>query len=532
LDDNKLNSNILENLNKNFNNGNNNDNYFNSNKKLNNLFTIIKLSSDKDDLINLEEMIKENVFESIQQIRINPFTLKQPKYKNNNNNDTVNKNLKKNNSKKLLINPNSSSNKIPKSPDVKSSYYYLKKNASNIINNNNINNNNDNFKMQSPRNVQSSIKITKTNPTLFNKNNNHNNSKDTTKNTSLNSSLNMSNNFLLKNKQRNSLINSTNNNNSNNFPTQTGHKLLKKTIKFLYFKILFPFCLSFFIILDIYQILKTKSSKKKTENILNKEFDLFNTVFLLISSVQIHIFSLLSNKDPNLNYINKGYLEFCGNNNEINKNKNINYNVFEHILICYTEIQSRFENIVNGDFDEHFTYMKQFFSDLFTDDFCKVFTQMLKNSQKKEVFFSNTISQEVDYLEIFCQEIGNFTSKGLITIVQSVHTEIVNLHNDFIKNENSNKNIKELINNKFLLLLERVCFMVLGKLATTFGFVFFEDFNSFNFSIQKNLILFVFIQFVMVNILTIYFIMEVSKYIKEEKNIIEFGERLGNTILY
>jgi hypothetical protein len=36
----------------------------------------------------------------------------------------------------------------------------------------------------------------------------------------------------------------------------------------------------------------------------------------------------------------------------------------------------------------------------------------------------------------------------------------------------------------------------------------------------------------MVNVLTFYFMLIVYNYIKEEENIIEFGERLGNTILY
>ena len=116
--------------------------------------------------------------------------------------------------------------------------------------------------------------------------------------------------------------------------------------------------------------------------------------------------------------------------------------------------------------------------------------------------------------------------------MQSFYNEIVNLHNDFINNKDSNKNIKELINNKNLILLEQVCFVVLGKVPTTFGFAFFEDFDNYTFSNQKFLILFVFIQFVMVNILTCYFMFIVHNYIKEEENIIEFGERLGNTILY
>ncbi len=488
---------------------------FNKNKKLNNLFSIINLSENKEELENLEEMIKENVFESVHQIRINPFSLEIEYY---NNNENINKNHKKHNSiKNSVISKKSNEiNKIPKSPDAKSSYFYRKK----ITNNININ------KIQIPQNQ---IKITKTNPNITSKYNNS--SKDSTnKNfSSLNSSLNMSNSFLIKNKSRNSVINNSNNN-SNLLTFQTGHKLLKKNIKFLYFRIFFPMCLSFFICLDIYEINRTKISKETTENILNKNCDLFNTIFILISSIQIHIYSLLANKDPIKNYTNKGFLDLC--NLDSNKNKMIEYNVFQYNLNCYIEIQSRFEKIINGNFDSHFSYMKKYFNNLFNEDFCEVFTENLRESQKKEFFFSNSISYELNFIEENCKEIGNFTSKGLLTIVQSFYNEIVNLHNDFINNKDNNKNIKELINNKNLILLEKVCFVVLGKVPTTFGFAFFEDFDNYTFSNQKILIIFVFAQFVMVNILTVYFTLIVYNYIKEEENIIEFGERLGNSILY
>ena len=482
----------------------------NHNKKLNNLFNKIKLNENQEELTTLEEMVKENIFESIHQIRINPFSLEHEFYSN------LNKHKNQISLKNSLIS-NRKDHKPPKSPDTKSSYYYMKKSTNNLNN-----------KLQSPQNQNSVIKITKTNPNISSKYNNYN-SKDTIKNiSSLNTSLNMSNSFLLKNKTKNSLIN--NSNNSNLLTFQTGHKLLKKKIRFLYFRIFFPLFLSFFICFDIYEINRTKNSKKTTENILDKNYDLFNTIFLLISSIQIHIYSLLANKDPIQNYTNKGYLDFCGSNS--NKNIMLEYNVFEQNLKCYIEIQSRFEKIINGNFDSHFSYMKKYFKKLYNDDFCEVLCENLRESQKKEIFFSNSISYELDFLEENCKSIGNFTSKGLLTIVQSFYNEITNLHNDFINNKERNKNIKELINNKNLILLEKVCFIILGKIPTTFGFAFFEDFNNYTFSEQKMLILFVFIQFVMVNILTFYFIIIVSNYIKEEENIIEFGERLGNTIFY
>jgi hypothetical protein len=143
------------------------------------------------------------------------------------------------------------------------------------------------------------------------------------------------------------------------------------------------------------------------------------------------------------------------------------------------------------------------------------------------------IEQKEENISYYCKEIGNFTSKGLLTIIKSIYNELKNLHNDFLDDKKRTKeNNLEKINNKNLIYIQKTIYYIFDKLPITFAYNILEDYIIFKDYVIFHSYVFCFIQILSILLIALYIILETSNNILEEKNVYFFIERLGNTILF
>ena len=133
-----------------------------------------------------------------------------------------------------------------------------------------------------------------------------------------------------------------------------------------------------------------------------------------------------------------------------------------------------------------------------------------------------------------CNTIGNkFNSKGINNIVGSIYSEIVNLHYDFLNNNNRTENDNfNYINNENLLILQDEVKYIFSYLPLTFVKVFDEDYHKYKDLIVRIIFIFIIADFVMILIIDAINLLLFKNLIRREKNIIEFTERLANSIIF
>jgi hypothetical protein len=511
-----------------------NYNELDENKKTNHLYTLVKLIKSKKELNNLTLMLNEQMFENINQIRIKPFKIE--------NSNDLNKTVQKKKFKKKVAKSNS------------------KKNININNNNNNNNNNNGNSSIQNfAKDIFKSVPGFKFKKLKYGKNNggaspsNISNSqqKDITKNFSnLNSPLTAnSKNSLLSNNTAGGLISSNLENNNNNIQNTpggnskkkdnqnlifdlSGHKLLENSLKYISLKIFLPIILIFYLLLNLVEVIVTKNCHNNTKDVLNAEFYLFNVIFFLMESIQIHIYTLLKNNDLTLNFTSQKYLSYCSDVEELTDE----HKIFDNSLSCFNYYDNYFNTYLGGEINSAFPEMKKYLINLNSDKFCQYFAEKVMESQSNDnsfYYMHFLINDNLTTIQNTCENIGNFTSKGLGTIVESIYTEIKNLHRDFTDDplKTNETNLKK-FNNEYLIIIEKVIYTIFDKLPISFAFSFLNDYTNYQDKTKRLLIIFVLIQLLMILIITFYYFLESKNYGFEEENIVLFTERLGNTILY
>ena len=576
----------------------NNENFDYS--KFDNSHKII-LSKDYSLINKIQQNIKDNVFDDINNIKISPFKIKevpQEQAKKGKKNSIMNirnskiifKDSEENSSiikkktfsdllRKAKTNKSHNDEKEEKNEEINkiNSYRHERTNKNlnesdikkvNFINNDNNNNNSNNNssnKNNSNNNNQNQNNSNNNNSNSNNNNqnnNNNNNKNDLFLNIPLSISPNSNNSSAIMNQLNNSnnLLNKSSNEVINQLkkgPNKTftkkkslhnkkskkdedekeeeenlleGHKLLKKTFKYFSLKFIFPLVLILYTCMNILEIKLTKRNNTISKNILLNENYLFSTIYFLQEALQIHILSVLRNEEVKYVYDKNGYYQYCGN--KIDFGERI---VFNDVLLCFEYYKGKFSELLNGEMNSQFSYQKNYLYKLKENDFCNTFAKEMIINQKDENFFLNSLNgtTEEEYFNN-CSNIGNFTTKGLITTVESFFTELENLHRDFISrtNKNDEEFNKKLLNNENLILMIKTSFQLFDKIPISFSYSYLKDYNSYENQIKRILVIFCGIQIIMIILITTYFYYQAFNYIKEENSIFFFAEKMSNVILY
>jgi hypothetical protein len=282
--------------------------------------------------------------------------------------------------------------------------------------------------------------------------------------------------------------------------------------------------------MNILEIKLTKRNNIISKTILLNENYLFSTIFFLQEALQIHILSVLRNEEVKYVYDKNGYYQYCST--KIDFGERI---VFNDILVCFEYYKGKFSELLNGEMNSQFSYQKNYLYKLKENDFCNTFAKEMIINQKDENFFLNSLNgtTEEEYFNN-CSNIGNFTTKGLITTVESFFTELENLHRDFISrtNKNDEEFNKKLLNNENLILMIKTSFQLFDKIPISFSYSYLKDYNSYENQIKRILVIFCGIQIIMIILITTYFYYQAFNYIKEENSIFFFAEKMSNVILY
>ena len=292
-----------------------------------------------------------------------------------------------------------------------------------------------------------------------------------------------------------------------------------------------PLILIIFLVINLYQVKRVKNSNKISKIILNDIDYIFNTIFFLMQGLQIHLLSILRNENVYYKYNGFGYYGFCSN---VYKFTGGVRDVFYDSLKCFDIYEKNFEDLTKGKFNSKFKNLIIYFNQLNSEQFCEYYPKMVIESQTNYDYFLNIlIEQKEENISYYCKEIGNFTSKGLLTIIKSIYNELKNLHNEFLndKNRTKEKNLEK-INNKYLIYIQKTIYYIFDKLPITFAYIILEDYKIFKDYVIFHSYIFCFIQIFSMLLIALYIILETSNYILEEKNIYIFIERLGNTILF
>ena len=575
----------------------NNENFDYS--KFDNSHKII-LSKDYSLINKIQQNIKDNVFDDINNIKISPFKIKevpQEQTKKGKKNSIMNirnsKIIFKEEEESININKKKTfsdllrkartnkthSEKEEKSEEINkiNSYRHESPNKNliegdikkvNFSSNDNNNNNNNNNSNNSSNNKNDNNNNNANNNQNQNNNNNNinniNNKNDLFLNFPVSISPNSNNSSAIMNQLNNSnnLLNKSNNEVINQLkkgPNKTftkkkslhnkkskkeedekeeeekenlleGHKLLKKTFKYFSLKFIFPLVLIVYTCMNILEIKLTKRNNIISKKILTNENYLFSTIFFLQEALQIHILSILRNEEVTYNYDKNGYYQYCGN--KIDFGERI---VFNDVLICFEHYKGKFSELLNGEMNSQFSYQKNYLYKLKENDFCNTFAKEMVINQNDEKFILYALNgtTEIEYFNN-CSNIGNFTTKGLITTIESFFTELENLHRDF--NSRTNKNVEEfnykLLNNENLILMIKTSFQLFDKIPISFSFSFLQDYNNYESQIKRILVIFCGIQIIMIILITTYFYYQAFNYIKEENSIFFFAEKMSNVILY
>ena len=534
----------------------------------------IILSKDYSLINKIQQNIKDNVFDDINNIKISPFKIKDVPQNEQTKKNKKNSIMNIRNSKLIFKENEENSNNIAKK---KTFGELLRKAKTNKSNQDDNEQKIDEHKINSHRVENSNVsrnenELKKVNFNNNNNNlnnnvniNNNNNKNDVFLNLPLSISPNSNNSSAIINQLNNSnnLLNKSNNEAINQLkkaPNKTfikkkslhskktkkdeenekeeeekenlleGHKLLKKTFKYFSLKFIFPLVLIVYTCMNILEIKLTKRNNIISKTILLNENYLFSTIFFLQEALQIHILSVLRNEEVKYVYDKNGYYQYCSA--KIDFGERI---VFNDVLVCFEYYKGKFSELLNGKMNSQFSYQKDYLYKLKENDFCESFAKEMIINQNDNKFFLNFLNgtTEEDYFNN-CSKIGNFTTKGLLTTIESFYTELENLHRDF--NSRTNKNDEEfnkkLLNNENLILMIKTSFQLFDKIPISFSFSFLQDYKNYENQIKRILVIFCGIQIIMILLITTYFYYQAFKYIKEENAIFFFAEKMSNVILY
>ena len=192
--------------------------------------------------------------------------------------------------------------------------------------------------------------------------------------------------------------------------------------------------------------------------------------------------------------------------------------------------------IINGKLNSKLSKSKKLFNELESENFCNAFINSfeLYKEIKSYIPLNSLSSNSIETIFNNCESIGNgFNTKGINNIISSIYTEIINLYNDYINDQNKTeeKNFIKL-NEENLIILEKEIKYILSYLAVSFISVFELDFNDYkNYNINI-LVYFISADIVIIILITFYDILCVKNYSDKENDIIFFTDKLGNTIMF
>ena len=451
----------------------------NEKKKLTNMVSRILLNPNIEENLILERLLKDGQFENINQIRINPFLLE------------TNKPSRKVNFLGKLLLKGAISNISGAPGQSNSSVASLKRVSKNIF---------SKKKKNSPR------KDTKQLP-----------SPNTSKSTSTVSS---STNTLVK-----------------NTPTiifdHNGHKLLNRPNQNLYLEISLPILLISYLVICIIEEKVSATLGSNTKDVIKQEYYLFSTLFMTVQLVQTHLLSLLRNKEVIEEYVPTKYYALCEDAEYTIKNKE--HNIFEEIQICFNLYENEFKKAVYGNFNSKFNNLRDLLINFNSEHFCNSVGNLideLKKKEKKPIYIFQNETGESFILQ--CKAIGNgFTSKGLVTMIESIYDEIISEHKDFNNDEekNSENNLMR-FNNQNLIIIQESIYIVLNKIPYILMYLSYGDYDSFESKIIMFFTIFICSEIFMIIYVSSHYYKCLLRYRNDENNIDFFTKCVGHTIIF
>ena len=500
---------------------NNNNEWFDIDNNNFILFNKIKfLNNDSDEMFVIEKSLHENSYENISQIRLKAFKIFMDNYKNSF------KYLERNNISNNFMNPN-----------------IFKLNILNKDNNNNLPGNTAELlrskKLKPMKSKSKKVLVLKNqfSSNSNNSNNFNNNNNNNVLSTNGSSAINSKNTTTLSSNQ---LILKKNDNSISNFSESVndqvaGHKLLKNHIQYLSLKIILPLFLMVYIFINIIDLKVSDDIKKNTNEIFNSQITLFSTIFNIIELVHLHILTILKNEVINVNYTTGSeYSIECSENKEVINNNN--RKIFNEIQKCFPNYLNNFMEIINGKLNPKLTQSKKLFNELESENFCNGFINSFEFYKETNSYIplNSLSSNSIEKIFNQCESIGNgFNTKGINNIISSIYTEIINLYNDYINDQNKTEEKNYIkLNEENLIILEKEIKYILSYLAVSFISIFEYDFNDY-----KNYNINIFVYFISADItiiilITFYDILCVKNYSDKENDIIFFTDKLGNTIMF
>ena len=448
----------------------------NEKKKLTNMISRVLLNPNIEESLVLEKLLRDGQFENINQIRINPFLLE------------TNKPSRKVNFLGKLLLKGAISNISGTTAQTNSSVSSLKRVSRNI------------FSKKSKKKDSKPLS-----------------SPNTSKSTATVSS---STNTLVKNTP--AIIFDHN-----------GHKLLNRPNQNLYLEISLPILLVSYLVICIIEQKVSATLGSNTKEVISSEYYLFSTLFMTIQLAQTHLLSLLRNKEVIEEYIPSNYYSLC---EESKYSRMTNeHNIFQEIQDCFYIYENEFKKAVYGDFNSKFKNLKHLLLGFNSENFCKNIGNLideLKIKETKPIYIFENETGESFISE--CKGIGNgFTSKGLVTMIESIYDEIISEHKDFNNDEEkTSEHNLDRFNNPNLIIIQQSIYIVLNKIPYVLMYLSYGDYDAFESKIIMLFTIFICSEIFMIIYVSSHYYKCLLRYRNDENNIDFFTKCVGHTIIF
>ena len=435
--------------------------------------------------------------------------------------------------KKFSPNKNVVTHISNKSLNLSGNYYNNNTNTSNVNNTNNSNyekktnresfetknSSNLNHRTNASSNTRSNIQLmNSTNRTVYS-------SKSSLK------LLNATNNSQNKSISKNALIKSDK---DKNFKfVQNGKKLVDKPILYFNFLIILFMLTISFIGVSLVQIYISINTINILKSVVVSLINFFRYSKYVSELVYLYGLSILKNEEIILNIELTKWNYDCEEAYKFVELKG--HNIFEELTICFEGIINKMDLYASGSLNSNLKHTKKFLRKIFSNDFCKTYSEFLSENKDNptlgELANIKSITNESLYEE--CILIGNgINLKGLDVAIETIYTTIVSLYKDFIKDNRTELSNLKRIQDTFL----ESCFIEIPRILRKIDVMFLLNFN-WDFDLVKNntlfnIIVFFFLELILMLASTISFILQIKKF-ESEREISEFFNNcVINSILY
>ena len=314
---------------------------------------------------------------------------------------------------------------------------------------------------------------------------------------------------------------------------QNGKKLVDKPILYFNFLIILFMLTISFIGVSLVQIYVSINTINILKSVVVSLINFFRYSKYVSELVYLYGLSILKNEEIILNIELTKWNYDCEEAYKFIELKG--HNIFDELTICFEGIIKKMDLYASGSLNSNLKHTKKFLRKIFSNDFCKTYSEFLSENKDNPILGElanlKSITNESLYEE--CVLIGNgINLKGLDVAIETIYNTIVSLYKDFIKdNRTELSNLKRIQDTFF-----ESCFIEIPRILRKIDFMFLLNFN-WDFDIVKNntlfnIIVFFFLELILMLASTISFILQIKKF-ESEREISEFFNNcVINSILY